>query len=474
MTVEQGARFKARRPVRTTCLISWAAPFTSGHDAILPEGEIITVRSTPPPGASAVCCAPLRYDALHGYFVDEGTRASRRYTGYHLAIDLVGLRESCEPVDETAAPATASPALEDPWAGAPGPATESAVIGCLLGTAVGDALGLPYEGMSRRRAQRLAGSLERHRFLPGRGMVSDDTEHTCMVAQSLIESAGDDARFLGALARRLRWWLLALPAGTGLATLRSGVKLLLGVPPAASGVWSAGNGAAMRAPVIGAAYGHDRERLIRLVRASTRLTHRDPRAEHGALAVAVAAWLATRPEPITPACYLDVLSRVLALDEAGELLRYLHLAAHSATDGEDTETFAASLGLARGVSGYVCHTVPVAIHAWLRHPRDYRAALTSVIRCGGDTDTAGAITGAIVGAGTGPDAIPAPWREGLVEWPRSVGWMTDLGHRLAETAASGEAQPAPGLAPAAILSRNLFFLTVVLLHGLRRLLPPYR
>lgn len=298
MTVEQGARFRARRPLRTTCLISWAAPFTSGHDAILPEGEIITVQSTPPPGASAVYCAPLRYDALHGYFVDEGTRAARRYTGYHLAIDLVRLRESCEPVDETAAPATASAAHEDPWAGAPGPATVSAVIGCLLGTAVGDALGLPYEGMSRLRAQRLAGSLDRHRFLPGRGMVSDDTEHTCMVAQSLIESAGDDARFLGALARRLRWWLLALPAGTGLATLRAGVKLLIGVPPAASGVWSAGNGAAMRAPVIGAAYGHDRERLIRLVRASTRLTHRDPRAEHGALRrvlpqVLEAAWPVT-------------------------------------------------------------------------------------------------------------------------------------------------------------------------------------
>lgn len=69
--------------------------------------------------------------------------------------------------------------------------TPHPITGCLLGTAVGDAIGLPYEGLTRQRAARLLGAPDRHRLLFGRGMVSDDTEHTCMVAQALIVSGGD-------------------------------------------------------------------------------------------------------------------------------------------------------------------------------------------------------------------------------------------------------------------------------------------
>ena len=54
---------------------------------------------------------------------------------------------------------------------------ERAVSGCLIGTAVGDAFGLPCEGLSRRRAQSLFPDMSGYRFLFGRGMVSDDTQH---------------------------------------------------------------------------------------------------------------------------------------------------------------------------------------------------------------------------------------------------------------------------------------------------------
>ncbi|RYD35828.1 MAG: ADP-ribosylglycohydrolase family protein, partial [Verrucomicrobiaceae bacterium] len=57
----------------------------------------------------------------------------------------------------------------------------------MLGTALGDSLGLPSEGMSRGRiARRWKGELQQ-RFLFGRGMLSDDTEHTIMVAQALLQ-----------------------------------------------------------------------------------------------------------------------------------------------------------------------------------------------------------------------------------------------------------------------------------------------
>ena len=147
-------------------------------------------------------------------------------------------------------------------------------IGCLLGTAVGDALGLPYEGLSPRRAARLFPNTDRHHFVFGRGMVSDDTEHACFVAQALIRAKGDVARFQRHLAWSLRWWLLGLPAGIGRATLRSILRLWVGLPAKRSGVFSAGNGPAMRSPILRVAFGDCPEKLTAFVRASTEITCR--------------------------------------------------------------------------------------------------------------------------------------------------------------------------------------------------------
>jgi ADP-ribosylglycohydrolase len=349
-----------------------------------------------------------------------------------------------------------------------------AAIGCLLGTAVGDALGLPCEALSKRRQRRLYPQIDGHHFLLGYGMTSDDTEHTCMVAQALITSAGEAGAFARSLAWRLRFWLLGLPAGIGVATLRALLKLWVGFPADRSGVFSAGNGPAMRAAVLGVCYGHDAEKLRTLVRASTRLTHTDPKAEFGALAVALAAHLASKggDAGLTPLTYYREL-RTLLGEEGGELLESIRQACHSVGAGETTESFAAALGLEQGVSGYIFHTVPVVIHAVLSFPRDFRSSVVSAIRCGGDADTTGAITGAIVGAAVGEEGIPREWLEKLAEWPRSVRWMKNLGEQLAEVSQEGKPQAAPRLSPFSLFARNLVFLLVVLLHGFRRLLPPY-
>ncbi len=347
-----------------------------------------------------------------------------------------------------------------------------AIEGCLLGTAVGDALGLPGEGLSRRRLARVLPDLSRMHFLGRRGMVSDDTEHTCFVAQALIGSVGEPEAFTRALAWRLRFWLLGGPAGVGWATLRAILKLWLGVPPNKSGVRSAGNGPAMRRALLGVCYGDDVERLRALVRASSRLTHTDPRAEAGALAVAVAAHLAgsNLAADALPRAYLQSLEALL---ESGDLLTLLRKAAASVQAGETTDTFAASIGARERVTGYVNQTVPVVIHAWLLFPQDYAGAVQATIRCGGDTDTTAAIVGAIVGARVGVDGIPREWREALAEWPRTVSWMQRLSLQLAEVQATGIPQKPLGLPLAPLLARNFLFTTVVLAHGFRRCLPPY-
>ena len=376
---------------------------------------------------------------------------------------------------------------------------QRSIIGCLLGTAVGDALGLPYEGLSRRRGVRLLGPPDRYRFFFGRGMVSDDTEHTCLVARALI-SAGDDLdMFERSLATGFRWWLLGVPAGVGLATLRAILKLWLGFSPRNSGVFSAGNGPAMRAAILGAAASNDAS-LRETVRISSRITHTDPKAEQGAFAIAVAAQLAARTPALSGAAlresFCHALYRELSEEpQAEEFLGLVQRAVDSVASGQPTEEFALDLGLANGVSGYTLHSVPVALHAWLSHPRDFAAAVQSVIVCGGDADTTAAMVGGIVGTAVGLDGIPQDWLDTLCEWPRSVSWMESLGAQLAahsqpEASASPEHRSAHGpptatrqrilrelprrvMWCAAVLLRNLFFVTVVLHHGFRRLLPPW-
>jgi len=346
-----------------------------------------------------------------------------------------------------------------------------AVAGAILGCAVGDAIGLPYEGLSKRRGVRLLGDPDRMRFLFGRGMVSDDTEHTCMVAQALCECPSDAELFGQNLARRLRWWLLGLPAGIGFATLRAILKLWLGFSPKRSGVFSAGNGPAMRSAVLGAAI-DDLETMRKFVQASMNITHTDPKAFHGAFAVALAAWCAKRGQDNCD----DFFGRYYSLPgyvPSAEFLTLMSKVEESLNSGASTETFAQELGCGRGVSGYIYHTVPIVLHSWLRHPRDFRKAVTTVIRCGGDTDTTGAIVGSIVGSAVGRAGIPQDWLSQLWEWPRSVKWIERLAEATSKAISSGAQVSPPRVIPVVGLLRNAIFLTAVFCHVIRRLFPPY-
>ena len=348
------------------------------------------------------------------------------------------------------------------------------LAGVLLGTAVGDSVGLPAEGLSPRRRQRLLPGPWRHRFLCGRGMISDDTEHTLMVAQSLLKHPDDAAAFGRSLAWRLRWWFLGLPAGVGLATARACLKLWLGFPPERSGVYSAGNGPAMRSALLGAYFCEDQDMIERFVTASTKLTHTDPRALTGALAVArLAAWAVQHDpaEPPSAEFVADLLAKLAPADrEWGELVDKM-LAAWARKDS--VAAFASSLGLGGGVTGYVYHTVPVAVYAWLRHYGDFRAAVEAALDCGGDTDTVGAIVGALAGGTVGAGGIPADWIAGIIDWPRSVGLLRKVASRLAQQKRDGQPLGPVRYFWPAVLPRNLLFLIVVLLHGFRRLAPPY-
>ena len=332
---------------------------------------------------------------------------------------------------------------------------EDRLLGVLLGTAVGDAIGLPFEGLAPARvAARLGGQPLRHSLVLGRGMISDDTEHACMVARALLESNGAIPQFQRSFARQLRRWLLCGPPGVGLATLRACLRLCVGFGPERSGVMSAGNGPAMRSALLGVG-ARDEDQLRALVRASTRLTHLDPRAEDGALLIA--RW-ARDPESVSDLA--DVRDPVMRERIAISL-------AH-ANANASIEQLRAALPFESGVTGFIVDTLPAVCFCWRRYRDDPRAAIEAAVRLGGDTDTVAAIVGALLGAELGARELerrlPSDWVTHIRDWPTSVAYLRRLARALARDDRRAAAYPW-------IVSplRNLGLMAIVLAHGFARL-----
>jgi ADP-ribosyl-[dinitrogen reductase] hydrolase len=343
---------------------------------------------------------------------------------------------------------------------------ERRFAGVLLGTAVGDALGLPAEGLSPETIRKRWAGEWRMRLVFGRGMVSDDTEHTTMVAQALLGQPEDENAFQSALGWKLRWWFAALPGGVGLATARACLKLWMGVPAGKSGVASGGSGPAMRSAILGAFFADEPEKRRSFVLASSRLTHRGWQAETAALAVAEAAAL-TVQEGRAPSA-AEVVGALRGLSAEAEWQGLLTRMESGLARGETVAEFASGLGLSRGVSGYALHVAPVALYAWQRHAGDFRMALTSALDCGGDTDTVGAIAGALAGVVAGKEGIPREWLEGICEWPRSCAWMERVAGRLAAQRGAERGLGAVGYFWPGLVVRNVVFLGIVICHGVRR------
>lgn len=319
------------------------------------------------------------------------------------------------------------------------------IAGALLGTAVGDALGLPCEGMSATRIARRFGKLDRFRLLGRTGYVSDDTEQSALVAQSLAKFPADPDRCARAFRRSLVGWFWRLPWGVGLATVRSCFRIMLGF--SRTGVRSAGNGSAMRAAVIGAVF-HDRpEQRRQFGEAIARCTHTDDRAVQGALYVAELA--AAGPDEARKLVSDPLLGA--ALDRATELAR------RSASTSEGAE--------ALKTTGYVVHSVPFALFCYLRYGGTPLLAIQECISAGGDTDSIAAILGGWLGARHGEPGLPAPLVAQLHDGPFGPSHLRALAASIADGA------PPPRYSWVGALFRNLALYPVILGHGFRRIFP---
>ena len=336
------------------------------------------------------------------------------------------------------------------------------LVGALLGTALGDALGLPAEGMSAGAIERRFGRIDRFRLFGRTGFVSDDTEQTALLAQSLIRHPADLNHCVEAFRKSMLGWFCRLPWGIGRATLRSCLRIALGIHP--SGVVSAGNGAAMRAAILGTFF-HDQPVARQAFgRAIAEVTHRDERAIEGAIYVAELAAACARSPADLPR---HVIQR-----EARQVVRDSQLgpALDQAQDLAGKEVSTHEAAKICGTSGFVIHTVPFATFIFLRYGDEPLFALTEAIGAGGDTDSIGAIAGGWLGALHGASRMPGELLDRIHDGPFGPTHLRALGAGLFNVR-QGEPCTLPRYSVAGALARNLALYPVILGHGFRRLIP---
>lgn len=274
----------------------------------------------------------------------------------------------------------------------------------LVGQAVGDALGMPFE-------TRLANDpllvnwkgdylpSEYHKLEPGQW--TDDTMMAKMLMESLYICGGFYPRDVA--NRYLHWYVSGDTRGMGKTTKASLQRLKEGFRWTDSGVDNAeGNGTAMRAAPMGAFYHDDPLTVAEFARMESRITHKSVEAREGSAAVALmVAYLWQGVDRF------DLLEATLEFLNNSKIKDKLIILNKTKDRLSVSEAFAIF-----GTKAHVSQTVPSAFAAFML-TSSYEEAIITAIRAGGDTDTTAAIAGALAGTYYGFEGIPKKYRLGL-------------------------------------------------------------
>ena len=298
---------------------------------------------------------------------------------------------------------------------------EDQLFGCLLGQALGDALGFPVEG----RPPEICASYVRAVLRAGRagsvsakmfafGQYTDDSQLARELVISYVDRQGFDPADYG--KRIAAIFVEGRIVGRGRTTEAAALRLAQGVPWHEAGTPppAAGNGSAMRAGPVGVLYSHDAERLRQVAVDQGRITHADPRAVAGSVAIAASVALASRSSPIDQTLFVAALADQVAAIDATFTVALRSLPGWLTLSPNVAAVEVAKAGLAAnerpqlpGISPFVTPSVLWALYSFLRSPDDYWETILTAIGVGGDVDTTAAMAGAIAGARLGSTAIPS-------------------------------------------------------------------
>jgi len=273
--------------------------------------------------------------------------------------------------------------------------------------AIGDALGMPVEGMAPSDIERRFGRVEGFISAPWReleaGQFTDDTQMMLIHAESIVARGCVDPQDI---AQRFVWWVSeGEPRGIGRSTFRAIRRLMRGISWRESGErgeFTAGNGVAMRIAPVGLLNAWTPERLREDVERAGIITHRHPESIKGGLAVAYAVSRLVFHPPLDN--FVNEVCRFIGPCQVEANLRRADKFLRESVPTEEALQIL-------GTTGYVVHTVAAAFFCFLKSPEDFAASLIAAVMGGYDTDTTAAITGALSGAYNGISAIPPRWVE---------------------------------------------------------------
>lgn len=286
--------------------------------------------------------------------------------------------------------------------------TQDRVRGTLLGLALGDAFGAPFEGGPiERMVWALIGKTR-----DGKKRWTDDTQMSLDLAESLSAHGELNAEDVAKrFADSYRW-----SRGYGPAAAKTLKRIRRGVPwqEANRAIYkegSLGNGGAMRAPILGVFFSADRAALLEAARLGASITHAHPLGVDASAMIALAT--ARAMEDPTPDAILDAASD----KRHPELAAKLERAAQLLEKGHDL--VADDLREQFGV-GMLASESPVAAlcAACVYLDSDYKEMVRFLTSCGGDVDTMCAIAGGIWGAARGYEALPQGWLDKLEDAER--------------------------------------------------------
>lgn len=268
----------------------------------------------------------------------------------------------------------------------------------LLGGAIGDSLGMPFE--KKLVNDPLLVNWDGRTFLScahhnlQAGQFTDDSQMQQIVAESLLDNKGFSPDDIS--ARYVDWMASGRARGWGRTTLMSIQNLQAGRHWSESGIaGSEGNGSAMRSAPFGVYFRNDLQSLVQICKIDSAITHASPDAEAGSIAVAVAAYYAVNND-------LDNLLEKICLHLPESKVKNSIFSLDSLINSENITPSQALRVL--GTKANVKETVPSVLYTFLKI-KDYHKAIETIIRSGGDTDTGGAILGALIGARDGIKVI---------------------------------------------------------------------
>ncbi len=307
----------------------------------------------------------------------------------------------------------------------------------LLGCAIGDALGFPFEGAPPESIARIPTLADDFVLRPrGRfqkGQYTDDTQMTLALAESIVAEGKVDGRAIAHKFAQL--WREGTILGAGHACTEAVERLLQGVPwmSAGAAIGRAGNGAAMRASPLGLLHCDDLGKIPRDAEIQGVITHKDRRAQAGGAALAAAVALNLTDEPLPADVWCRKVAQVAAALDASLASEIERLAQLVRFEPASAVRVIARAGMAPlqqsdwpGISPFVVPSVLMAFYAFLRQREDFRACITIALRAGGDADTVAAMAGALSGAHLGCVGLPARLRRGVLNADR----LAEVGDKL--------------------------------------------